>query len=221
METLTFDSDIKVRQTSKYFPKLEEGTVVAVGFPNVYKGAPKIITRDVFELWSGSGDAENIKFVAPTDKELLAACEAKWQVKQSWGVVALIYTLDQNDDIVTPVNGYFCHWFFKKDKYNPLKKIHKQFSLADHDVEVTCTNTDFKKVTMAPMKEAAWKTMPEQVLVKEEAEKMFSTLEREMARVLTEQEIGALLANRRHTDLTPIPTPVDVKPFEKVAGFGE
>lgn len=49
-------------------------------------------------------------------------------------------------------------WVFSADKYQKLKGIHSEFSFADHDVVIACTDTNFQKMDFRPCRDSLLKT---------------------------------------------------------------
>jgi len=41
-------------------------------------------------------------------------------------------------------------WVFSSDKYTAIKGVHNEFSMQDHDLKVSCTDTKFQKVSFIP-----------------------------------------------------------------------
>lgn len=45
-------------------------------------------------------------------------------------------------------------WIFSEDKYNAIKPIHREFHLGSHDLNASCTDSKFQKMTFSPCGES-------------------------------------------------------------------
>lgn len=55
-------------------------------------------------------------------------------------------------------------WVFSKDKYQPISAAHTQFPFGEHDLMVTCTDTQYQKMTFLPSKASLFRTFIERAL---------------------------------------------------------
>ena len=44
-------------------------------------------------------------------------------------------------------------WVFSESKYNALQPTHREFHLGNHDITITCADTQYQKLTFSPCKE--------------------------------------------------------------------
>ena len=44
-------------------------------------------------------------------------------------------------------------WVFSESKYNALQPTHREFHLGNHDLTITCSDTQYQKLTFSPCKE--------------------------------------------------------------------
>jgi len=47
-----------------------------------------------------------------------------------------------------------CPWVFAPDKYKALDPIHQEFHFGQHDVTISCTDTQYQKMTFSPCKDS-------------------------------------------------------------------
>lgn len=45
-------------------------------------------------------------------------------------------------------------WVFGQDKYKALEPVHKEFHFGEHDVTISCTDTQYQKMTFSPCKDS-------------------------------------------------------------------
>lgn len=64
-------------------------------------------------------------------------------------------------------------WVFSKDKYQPISAAHLQFPFGDHDLMVTCTDTQYQKMTFLPAKASLLRGLMERALGDEIMQKEF------------------------------------------------
>jgi len=64
-------------------------------------------------------------------------------------------------------------WVFSKDKYQPISAAHMQFPFGDHDLMVTCTDTQYQKMTFLPAKASLFRSFIERALGDEVMKEMF------------------------------------------------
>lgn len=64
-------------------------------------------------------------------------------------------------------------WVFSKDKYAPISAAHSQFPFGDHDLMVTCTDTQYQKMTFLPAKASLFRSFMERALGDKVMEEVF------------------------------------------------
>ena len=71
-------------------------------------------------------------------------------------------------------------WLFSGDKYKSLQQIHKEFPFSEHDVTLSCTDTQFQKMTFSPCKDSLLVKM----MGNDKAKSLVSSILADVARVV-------------------------------------
>jgi hypothetical protein len=88
-----------------------------------------------------------------------AACCVHCDSPRKRFITPIVQYATQPNGQLTPTFGYGLKAFlYSDDKYIAMRGIHSEFSLLDHDLLVTCTEEQYQKLTMAPCKQALWKS---------------------------------------------------------------
>jgi len=87
-------------------------------------------------------------------------------------------------------------WLFSGDKYAQLKQIHAEFPLGQHDINVTCTDPQYQKITITPCRENLLRKLLENPKAKShidtlilEAQNIVSNIQNEVGREMTLDQI--------------------------------
>jgi len=117
--------------------------------------------------------------------------------KQAIGSVIIVWPTDSkgeldknrlaNDDGIEVLP-----WIFSADKYKQFGQIHSEFPVGQHDVKLTCTDTQYQKMTFAPCKESILRKLIENPKAK-------PIIDRILAKV---SEIAGSLQNEIARDMT-------------------
>ncbi len=85
-------------------------------------------------------------------------------------------------------------WIFSKDKYADLKDQHMEFHLGEHDILVTCKDTNFQKMSFSAKKGNIYRTLleggkPVATQVKEQAESLAANIYDAIGRTMTVDQV--------------------------------
>ena len=69
-------------------------------------------------------------------------------------------------------DGKVFPWVFSGDKYNSLKANHGEFPFGEHDVTITCTDTQYQKMSFSPCRDSVLKAILSNPKAKELAAKL-------------------------------------------------
>lgn len=125
--------------------------------------------------------------------------------KTSIGTILIIWPTDAKGELDKNrlANGEFevMPWIFGGDKYRQLSNIHSEFSLGQHDVKITCTDTQFQKMTFTPCKESILRKLSENPKASEHVNQIIAmvselsgNLQNDIARDLTLDQIREKLS---------------------------
>jgi len=129
----------------------------------------------------------------------LAGTEPKITV----ATIICVWPIDKKGNIITSkleAGEYAVQpWMFSNDKYNAIGQNHTQFPLNDHDITMSCTDTQYQKMTFAPCRESLFKMMMDKNSTKiqkilTEVKEVAATIATELARDLSVDQIRAKLA---------------------------
>jgi hypothetical protein len=90
-------------------------------------------------------------------------------------------------------------WIFAADKYRTIEQNHIEFPLSMHDLNLSCTDTQYQKMTMSPARENLFRKLldgaPERAkLIIDQVRELIETLPSQFAQDLTIDQIKAKLA---------------------------
>lgn len=90
--------------------------------------------------------------------------------------IIIAWPSDQNGNVTKESLGRLPDlypWVFSKDKYQPISAAHNQFPFGDHDLMVTCTDTQYQKMTFLPAKASLFRSFIERALGDEVLQEVF------------------------------------------------
>jgi hypothetical protein len=138
-----------------------------------------------------------------TDDQLSVCCKHLGEAPQRFGLILFHYKTDDAGDLQDEkkLSGTMKFWVISESRYSELSAIAKKYPLLDGgaterqvDLNLTCTEEKFQKMTIMPCPEAHWKksaTWYEKLSV--QAQKAVERLKKTMGRTLTEDEVCDLL----------------------------
>lgn len=209
---LTFDDDIQINSLEK-LPKLKKEETARIGFVLFNeKGAPLIKMSHYF--YDG---ASKKLFLAPKNKEVLAHVINKLgEPKIRFGTPVILYQTDQYGNLPAQWS-YAIHAFvFSTDKFPILKSLHKEWGFDSHDVLMTCTESEYQKLSMNIARECLWRTLPAEFLsdIQEKATLAYEKhINRMMGRPMPDAEILSILGMGGPAQPVGVMTPNMTNPF--------
>lgn len=175
-----------------WWPGLEDGK------PNLDASSPKFIGCKRFYIQNVGYFQDN-----PAYPEL--AKLAGGQSKQTVGTIVVQWPTDQNgklDKNRFQSGDYQAKsWIFSADKYRIIASGHEEYPLGQVDLNVSCTDTQFQKMTFLPTKENLLRKLieankPEVQALIARAREMAADLPREIAQDLTPDQVKAKLSGQ-------------------------
>ena len=85
--------------------------------------------------------------------------------KTRYATIVLVYSTDNNgeffkDENDKPMLSYEVKpWYFSEKKFKDLRMLHKKWNLAQHDLEVNCSDEQFQTITIQPHQKSALTTL--------------------------------------------------------------
>jgi hypothetical protein len=156
--------------------KMDEDTCEFVGAPRNYiPGVGYIINRGP-EYTKIAGDAPRMAI----------------------GTIIVAWPLDSKGNLdkaaIAAGDVDVCPWIFSQQKYKNLEPIHKEFHFGEHDVTITCEDTQYQKLAFSPCKDSIlakvrskggslWESIVQQVA------QVSATIQGEIGRELTLDQI--------------------------------
>jgi len=87
------------------------------------------------------------------------------QPRMGVGTIAIVWpTKDDGTPDKARIAAGECEvlpWFFGKSKYEQMASIHREFPFGSHDLSVTCTEAQFKKLNLSPCRESLFRKFVE------------------------------------------------------------
>jgi hypothetical protein len=115
---------------------------------------------------------------------------AKWRV----GAVLIKYGTDKHGAIKKPFSYDLYPWIFSEATYVKLKGINSEFSLANHDIKISCDNEEYQHLNIIACNESIWTSKDElKTLVLDQAKPFWESVKKSIASDLSVEEINDLL----------------------------
>jgi len=115
---------------------------------------------------------------------------AKWRV----GAVLIKYGTDKSGAIKKPFSYDLYPWIFSEATYVKLKGINSEFSLANHDIKISCDNEEYQHLNIIACNESIWTSKEElKTLVLDQAKPIWESVKKSIASDLSVEEINDLL----------------------------
>lgn len=194
--------DDKIGQKAKRF-KAKEGETYRVSFvaiPEDGEGLPDLSANPQFKgceriYKEGIGyvlvkGPEYTRLLGGTPKQSVATAICVWPTNKKGQLDKQAFAKGEGWQVMP--------WVFSAIRYKVLETRHDEFPLTEHDLKLVCTDTQYQKMDISPLKNSLFKSLLESEkesarnIAKEifaEAQSVFSNLENEMARDLTLDEI--------------------------------
>ena len=107
-----------------------------------------------------------------------------------FGTIILQYATEKNGTPKKPFSYDIKLWYFSDKKFDKLRSLHREFSLAERDVLVSCDNDDYQHLNFTPCKDSIMRAKDEfaQKII-DQAEKMKPDLKKRLAKSRSVEEI--------------------------------
>ena len=216
-----FDDEVRIVALERFKPlKKDEVARFAFSLFNTRADGslqPRIKHVLEFSEYHGPNDPDNVRFIAPLHNEqLMKACTNRYgEPRARFACIVLHYDTDAyGTPTQTSGDGYCLEVLtFGADKWNPLKQIHQEWGLQNHDITALCTEANFQRWTMQAARECLWASSPKAKDIQARATELH---ERHLAAFLgkqrSESEIVSLL-NGPRAGMVPVSPFVPVNPF--------
>lgn len=156
------NDDVVGQKSAKF--KLKEGESYRVSFvwwpgseggtPNLDAPSPKFVGAKRLYL-QGVGyfldkGPEYTKIAGQPSKLTIATIVAVWPTTSAGGLDKERFA--RGDVKVMP-------WIFSQDKYKTFQQNHSEFPLGNHDLTISCTDTQYQKITVSPCRESLFRKL--------------------------------------------------------------
>jgi len=121
-------------------------------------------------------------------------CEVLGPPKWRMGSVVIKYYTDKLGNLKKPFAYELYPWIFSERTFLKLKNTNSEFSLASHDIKVSCTNEEFQHLDITPCNESIWTA--KEVLKKtilEGARSIWDFVKKSIATNMSIEDINELL----------------------------
>lgn len=134
-------------------------------------------------------------------------CEKMGMSQQRFGLILYKYVTNDKGELAAPekCQGKILLWAISENRYEELSNVHRNWPLLDggetakqHDLLVTCTETNFQRMNFTPLPEAHWKRKAEWYkILKAKAERASEKLRLVLGRKLNQSEIDELFGLKK------------------------
>lgn len=106
--------------------------------------------------------------------------------KTRYATIVLVYSTDNSgeffkDENDKPMLSYEIKpWYFSEKKFKDLRMLHKKWNLAEHDLEVNCSDEQFQTITIQPHQKSALTTLLKSDKHGKKIRNMISNLKKEL-----------------------------------------
>ena len=210
------DSQVKSGKTKRFDPKELDKTyrVSFVWWPGMEEGTLDLDAETPRFIGGPRSYIPKVGYILNKGSEYTKL--AGDQPRMGVGTIAIVWpTKDDGTPDKKRIAAGECEvlpWFFGKSKYEQMASIHREFPFGSHDLSVTCTEAQFKKLNMSPCRESLFRKfveagdkkagVVEKILA--QAVQVASTIRDDFARDLTLDQIREKMGASGST-----PTPTD------------
>lgn len=171
-----------------------------------YKGRKGYTDRLVFPLLGEGKDGALVPFTlkarvhykdgigtflcrsTPENKEV--CCKTLGDPALRFGTIVLQYSTEKGGKPKKPFGYDIKLWYFSDKKFDKLRSVHREFSLAERDVLISCDNEEYQHLNFTPCKESIMRAKEEFAKkVIGQAEKMKPDLKKMLAKSRSIEEI--------------------------------
>lgn len=169
------------------FQAKDDGTPDLEGGPQ-FKGCERIYKEGIGYVLASS--PEVVRLLGSPPKQTVATVICVWPTDKKGNLDKASFARGEGWEVMP--------WVFSADRYTVLQTRHEEFPLPSHDLKLVCTDTQYQKMDISPLKNSLFRTLLEsdKEALKDMAKAIFDkasavheTLENEMARSLTLDEI--------------------------------
>lgn len=169
------------------FPSKGDGTPDLNATPQ-FKGCERIYKEGIGYVLASS--PEVVRLLGATPKQTVATVICVWPTDKKGNLDKNAFARNEGWEVMP--------WVFSSDRYKVLETRHDEFPLSDHDLKLVCTDTQYQKMDISPLKNSLFRTLMDSdkdtalamaKAIYKKARELFDNLENEMARNLSLDEI--------------------------------
>jgi len=124
----------------------------------------------------------------PESQEI--CCKTLGEPTLRFGTILVQYSTERDGKPKKPFGFDLKFWYFSDKKFDKLRSLHREFSLAERDILIGCDNDEFQHLTFTPCKESIMRAKEElKTAIITQAEKMKNDLKKRLAKSRTIEEI--------------------------------
>lgn len=102
------------------------------------------------------GQKRYVRCIADLNAGACPGCEMG-KARERFGANVVVYETNKDGSVITPTKWSLQLWTFAVDKYVQIKAAKKEWGdLHAHDFMVSCTDTQFQRLTITVCKDALW-----------------------------------------------------------------
>lgn len=189
IEETGFD-DLSVRVFEIELFKGRKGYTDRVGFPLLGKGKDGELVPFTLKARVHYNSETGTFLCLSSGDEQADCCKRLGSPGLRFGTILVQYLTDKNGTLKKPGGYDLKFWFFSDKKFDKLRSVNSEYSLAQKDLKISCTNQEFQHLDMMPCKEAVWQLKESlKVKIQEDAEKLKPQLKKMLARNKTLEQV--------------------------------
>jgi len=124
----------------------------------------------------------------PDNKEV--CCKTLGDSGLRFGTIIVHYHTEKDGRPKKPFGYDLKFWYFSDKKFDKLRSLHREFSLAERDMLISCDNDEYQHLNFTPTKESIMRVKEELAKkIIEQAEKLKSDLKKRLAKSRSIEEI--------------------------------
>jgi len=189
IEEIGFD-DESVEVFEPEFYKGRKGYKDRVAFPLIRKGNDGQLVPFTLKARTHYKDGFGTFLCRSTAENKEICCKTLGDSKLRFGTIIVQYATEKSGAPKKPLSYELKFWYFSDKKFDKLRSLHREFSLAERDIMISCDNEDYQHLDFTPCKDCIFRLKEElQKKIVDQAEKMKDDLKKRTAKSRSVEEL--------------------------------
>ena len=189
IEEIGFDDESVEVYEAEYF-KGKKGYKYRIAFPLLGEGKDGALVPFTLKARVHYKDGFGTFLCRSTPDNKEVCCKTIGDPGLRFGTIIVHYNTEKDGKMKKPFGYELKFWYFSDKKFDKLRSLHREFSLAKCDMVVTCDNDEWQHLNFMPTKESVMRIKEELAAkIVGQAEKMKSDLKKKLAKSRSVDEL--------------------------------